>query len=77
MIISARIHPTDHMSIALEYFYEPRTISGALYHLVAIYSVFACGSSSSSLETDLANPKSAILARQSVLRRTLDGLRSN
>lgn len=36
---SAKIQPTDHMSTALEYFYDPRTISGALYHLVATNSV--------------------------------------
>ena len=31
--------PTDHISTALLYFVEPRRISGALYHLVATYSV--------------------------------------
>lgn len=37
--ISPRMHPTDHISTAFEYFEEPRSISGALYHLVATYSV--------------------------------------
>ena len=31
--------PTDHISTALLYFVEPSRISGALYHLVATYSV--------------------------------------
>jgi len=33
------MQPTDHTSTAFEYFYEPNRISGALYHLVATYSV--------------------------------------
>ena len=37
--ISARIQPTDQMSIALLYPLELSIISGALYHLVATYSV--------------------------------------
>lgn len=39
LISSARIQPTDHISTALEYLYDPRTISGAQYHLVATNSV--------------------------------------
>ena len=37
--ISPKMQPTDHISTALVYFLEPRRISGALYHLVATYSV--------------------------------------
>lgn len=37
--ISPKMHPTLHMSTAFEYFYDPNRISGALYHLVATYSV--------------------------------------
>jgi hypothetical protein len=36
MISSARIHPTDHTSIAPVYFFHDNITSGALYHLVAI-----------------------------------------
>jgi hypothetical protein len=39
-IISPRIHPILHISTGFVYLLDPRTISGALYHLVAIYSVF-------------------------------------
>ena len=33
------MHPTDQISTAFVYFYDPNKISGALYHLVATYSV--------------------------------------
>jgi len=33
------MHPTDHISTALLYYVLPNNISGALYHLVATYSV--------------------------------------
>ena len=36
---SAKMHPTDHISIGLWYLLEPKMTSGALYHLVAMYSV--------------------------------------
>lgn len=39
LIISPNRHPKLHISIAFEYFLEPNKISGARYHLVAIYSV--------------------------------------
>jgi len=39
MISSPKMHPTDHISTDLAYFVDPRRISGALYHLVATYSV--------------------------------------
>lgn len=38
-INSPKIHPTDHISTALEYCVDPNKISGALYHLVATYYV--------------------------------------
>ena len=37
--ISPMIHPMDHISTGLWYLLEPKMISGALYHLVAMYSV--------------------------------------
>lgn len=39
VINSPTIQPIDHMSTAFEYFVDPNSISGALYHLVATYSV--------------------------------------
>lgn len=39
VISSPKIQPTDHISTALVYLVEPNNISGALYHLVATYSV--------------------------------------
>ena len=39
VISSPRMQPTDHISTALVYLVEPNNISGALYHLVATYSV--------------------------------------
>ena len=57
--ISARIQPTDQMSMALLYPLELSIISGALYHLVATYSVkiplWSCSGSATR-----ANPKSQI-----------------
>lgn len=35
--ISAKIHPTDHMSTPVEYCRPPRRISGARYHSVTTY----------------------------------------
>lgn len=57
--ISPRIHPTDQISIALLYPLEFSMISGALYHLVATYSVkkpvWSCSGSATR-----AKPKSQI-----------------
>lgn len=39
VISSPNMQPTDHMSTAFEYFVDPSKIYGALYHLVATYSV--------------------------------------
>ena len=82
------MHPIDHISTALVYLVDPNKISGALYHLVATYSVIiGMLPSSSESATDLifisqannnnlAKPKSANLAKHSEFRRILDGLRS-
>ena len=71
------MHPTDHISTALVYFDDPRRISGALYHLVATYYVII-GSWTDWLTVaiDLANPKSANLAKQSESSKIFEGLRS-
>ena len=61
LIISPTIHPIDHISTGLSYLFEPRTISGALYQRVAIYSVLIYGDVSVPPATDLARPKSATL----------------
>lgn len=57
---SPKMHPTDHISTAFEYFVEPSKIYGARYHLVATYSV-KTGSTPFYLGQliDLASPKSA------------------
>ena len=60
VISSPRMQPTDHISTAFEYLVEPRSISGARYHLVATYSV-KTGSTPFYFGQliDLASPKSA------------------
>lgn len=75
--ISPKIQPTDHISTALVYLLDPSKISGALYHLVATYSVMM-GSLTDWLTVamDLASPKSASLAKQSESSSILEGLRS-
>jgi len=55
--------PKLHTSTAFEYLLEPSKIYGALYHLVAMYSV-KNGSCSYSSSTDLTSPKSHIFAEQ-------------
>lgn len=59
LISSPKMQPTDHISTALEYFVDPSNISGALYHLVATYSVRIGSPFSLGQLTDLASPKSA------------------
>ena len=39
VIISPKMQAIDHISMALVYLLEPNSTSGALYHLVAMYSV--------------------------------------
>lgn len=56
--------PKLHTSADFEYFFEPSSTYGARYQRVAMYSVSAEGTSSSS-STDLTSPKSQILARHS------------
>ena len=74
---SPSMHPIDHISTAFVYLVDPNNISGALYHLVATYSVMKGFSPPSSLyATDLAKPKSATLTKHSESNNTLDGLRS-
>jgi hypothetical protein len=76
LINSPKIHPTDHISTAFEYFVDPRSIYGALYHLVATYSVRTCSGVSLGQLIDLARPKSATFAWHYELRRILLGFRS-
>ena len=74
-IIYPSMHPKLQTSAGFEYFFEPSKISGARYHLVAMYSVKSGGKLSYlSWNTDRTNPKSQILARQSSLTSTLEGL---
>ena len=75
--ISPRMQPIDHISTAFVYLLDPSSISGALYHLVATYSVMMGSATDWLTEAmDLANPKSASLARQSESNSMLEGLRS-
>jgi hypothetical protein len=71
-----KIQPTDHMSTAFEYLVEPSKIYGALYHLVATYSVRLGSPTSLGQFKERARPKSATLAWHSELRSKLLGLRS-
>lgn len=76
-INSPIIQPTLHISTALVYFVEPNKISGALYHLVATYSVIKGLLPSSSLQaTDLAKPKSATFTKHSEFSNILLGFKS-
>ena len=56
LISSPKMQPTDHMSTAFEYLVDPSKISGALYHLVATYSVSTCSLLSLGQLIDRANP---------------------
>jgi hypothetical protein len=62
VINSAKMHPTLHISTALEYLFQFNKTSGALYHLVAIYSVktFFLSDKSSMIGRD--KPKSQIFS---------------
>jgi len=58
-MISPKMQPIDHISTAVVYFEEPNNISGALYHLVATYSVrIGIYPSFTDWWIDLASPKS-------------------
>ena len=74
LITSPNMHPKLQTSAGFEYRFDPSKIYGARYHLVAMYSVISGGRSSPSWWIDLTRPKSQILARQSSLTRTLEGL---
>lgn len=71
------MHPTDHISTALEYLVDPSKIYGALYHLVATYSV-RTGYTPFSLGQliDLARPKSATFIWHYELSNKLLGFKS-
>lgn len=71
------MHPIDQMSTALVYLQDPNKIYGARYHLVATYYVMI-GYVTDWLivAIDLANPKSASLAKQSESSNILEGFKS-
>ena len=73
--IAAKMQPTLQTSIALVYSLKVNIISGALYHLVATYSVMNPELSSWDA-AERARPKSQTLRSQFALRSKLDGLRS-
>jgi hypothetical protein len=54
--ISAKIQPIDQISIGVEYYIEPKSISGALYHKVTTSWEYG----RTGMVKVLANPKSAI-----------------
>lgn len=56
MTIYANIHPTDQISIELEYFWDPNRTSGGLYHRVTTSWVYPL----TGIPEALASPKSAI-----------------
>lgn len=62
IINSPKMHPTDHISTALEYLVDPSKIYGARYHLVATYSVRFGSPTSLGQLRERARPKSATLA---------------
>ncbi|OMH83014.1 hypothetical protein AX774_g3491 [Zancudomyces culisetae] len=72
------MHPTDHISTALEYSLYDNMISGALYHLVATYSVMSPAPSPpcTSTFTPLANPKSHTFKSQFEFSNRLLGFKS-
>ena len=76
LISYPRIQPTDHMSTALEYLVDPNKIYGALYHLVATYSVRTGSTEFLVQSIDLARPKSATFAWHSELSSKLLGFKS-
>ena len=74
IINSPNMTPVLHISTALVYLVDPNSISGALYHLVATYSVSTgVVPSDSFMETNLARPKSANLAVHWEFNKILDG----
>lgn len=72
LTISAKIQPTDHISIELEYFCEPSNTSGGRYHKVTTSWVYPL----TGIPEALASPKSAILRMLSLEMRRFWGLRS-
>lgn len=72
--ISAKIQPTLHISTEVVYWFALRSNSGALYHLVATYSVNTLALTF--LNRGLARPKSQILRSQFEFTSKFLGLRS-
>jgi len=71
------MQPTDHISTAFVYLEDPNKIYGALYHLVATYSVIIGSDTDWFIEAiDLASPKSASLAKQSESSKIFEGFKS-
>ncbi len=75
-ISSPKMQPTDHISTAFEYFVEPSKIYGALYHLVATYSVRFGSPTYLGQVKERASPKSATFAWHYELSSKLLGFRS-
>ena len=72
LTISAKMQPTDQISMALEYFCEPRRTSGGLYQSVTT----SCVNPLTGIPEALANPKSASLRMLSFDMSRFCGLRS-
>ncbi len=70
------MQPILHISTAFAYFELPSNISGALYHLVATYSVLTASFSPSYIAKDLAKPKSANFTKHSLFNRIFEGFKS-
>lgn len=66
------MQPTDHISIELEYFWDPSKTSGGRYHNVTTSCVYPL----TGIPEALARPKSAILRMLSFEIRRFCGLRS-
>ena len=68
------MHPVLHISALVSYELEPKRTYGALYHLVATFSVNIL--SLPFCPMYLTKPKSHILREQSLFRRILEGFKS-
>ena len=62
---SPRMQPMLHISTPFVYVWDPSSISGARYHLVATYSVKIGAGALSVHATDRTKPKSATFTLQS------------
>ena len=70
--ISAKMHPALQTSTAVEYNFEPKSISGALYHKVTTSWVKIL----TGTPNDLAKPKSASFKHPSWSIKTFCGFKS-